>query len=525
MAPEGPLSRGVTPATHTAPASLLARLARSAGFSAALTLYVALGAAATVIYPPLGAAFLVPVALGIVAVAPAAKASPRRLALSLLTAAAFLLPLWPAYLFIKVGPMPALVPPRLMLYAVSALWGYDMTFSRLRRAQFIFAVRKSGAVSALFFLLFALGLFSLPLSEGRSIAIPEFIRQSVIWLVPYCAVMTYCRRQRDFALLMKALVIGAIPVALIALAEAASHQLLANLLSPFIADDAEWLRNVQTLKIRDGAFRAQATHTHPLSLGEHLAFTAPFALAFALSARKFQARALWMAAFAALALAAVATNARGAIIVMILSVGVMSGILIWRALQRTSASRWRPLVGLAFIAAVAASPLASVAAYGVISGKGGVSAANSTQSRLDQLEMAWPKIMKRPVGGYGSGRSARVLGYWGRTLTLDNYYLSLALDLGLPGPMTFFAMLAAWGLASLRRSTRAHPALGVLYLAMFASVVSMTIGRTIISQTGNLAIVYFMMAAFAGASVSFSRRRYCNRISPSAFMRNKGAVR
>ena len=507
MAPVHPLSNGVTQAIDTAPVFSLARMARSVGFSAALTLYVALGAAASVIYPPLGAAFLVPIALGIVAVAPAAKASPRRLALTLLTAAAFLMPLWPAYLFIKVGPMPALVPPRLVLYAVSALWAYDMTFSRLRRAQFIFAVRKSGAVSALLFVLFALGLLSLPFSEGRSIAIPEFIRQSVIWLVPYCAVLTYCRRQRDFALLMKALVIGAIPVALIAIAEAASHQLLANLLSPFIADDAEWLRNVQSLKIRDGAFRAQSTHTHPLSMGEHVAFTAPLALAFALSARKWQTRALWMAAFAAFALAAVATNARGAIIVMILSVGVMSGILLWRALQRTSATRWRPLVGLAFLAAVAISPLASVAAYGVIAGKGGVSAANSTQSRLDQIEMAWPKILKRPIGGYGSGRSARVLGYWGRTLTLDNYYLSLALDLGLPGPIAFFAMLAAWGFASLRRSARAHPSLAVLYLAMFASIVSIIIGRSIISQTGNLAIIYFMMAAFAGASVTFSPRR------------------
>jgi len=465
-----------------------------------------------VIFLPFAAVFLAPVVVGIVAVAPAMKASPRRLALSLLVGAAFLLPFWPAYLFIKLGPAPALAPPRLVLYAVSALWAYDMIFSPYRRAQFLFAVKKSGAVTALVFALFGLGFLSLPFSEGRSIAIPEFFRQAVIWLVPYCAVMTYCRRQREFALLMKALVIGAIPVGLIAIAEAASHQLLANLLSPFIADDAEWLRNVQALKIRDGAFRAQATHTHPLSLGEHLAFTAPFALAFALSAREFKARAFWYSAFAMFLLAAAASNARSAIIVMTAGIAAMSGILVWRALRRASAWRWRPLIGLAFLAAVAVSPVVSVAAYGFISGKGGVSAANSTQSRLDQLEMAWPKIMKRPVGGYGSGRSARVLGYWGRMLTLDNYYLSLALDLGLPGPITFLAMLAAWGLASLRRSIRAHPALGAVYLAMFASVFSIAISRTIISMAGNLAIIYFMMAAFAGASVTFSRRRFRNRI-------------
>lgn len=512
MAPRGRLSRAVSIAVDTASAFSLARTARVAGFSLALTLYVALGAAAAVIFPPLGVLFLVPVAIAIIAVAPAAKATPRPFAMSLLTLAAFLLPLWPAYLFIEVGPLPALIPPRIVLYLVSALWAYDMTFSPLRRAQFVIAVKKSGVVSGLFFALFAFGFLSLPFSEGRSIAIPEFFRQSTIWLIPYCAIVTYCRRQREFALLMKALVLGAIPIALIALAEAATHQLLANLLSPLIADDMEWLRNVQSFKIRDGVFRAQATHTHPLSLGEHMAFMAPLAFGFALAARKFRARALWVVAFAALVMAAIATNSRGAIIVIILSIGSVSGLLVWRALKRISASRWRPLAGLAFMAAIAVSPLAVVSAYGSLSGKGGVSAANSTQSRLDQIEMAWPKILKRPVGGYGSGRSARVLGYWGRTLTLDNYYLSLALDLGFPGPIAFFAMLAAWALTALRRSSRAHPALGALYLAMFGSVLSIAIGRTIISQTGNLAIIYFMMAIFAGASVTFSRRRARNRI-------------
>lgn len=518
MAPAGRLSRAVSTAAGIASAFSLARAARVAGLALGLTLYVALGTAATVIFPPLGALFLVPIAIAIIAVAPAAKAAPRRLAMSLLTAAAFLLPLWPAYLFVAVGPLPALIPPRIVLYLVSALWAYDMTFSPFRRAQFAIAVKKSGAVSGLFFALFALGFLSLPFSEGRSIAIPEFFRQSSIWLVPYCAILTYCRRQRDFALLMKALVLGAVPVALIALTEAATHQLLANLLSPFIADDAEWLRNVQSFKIRDGVFRAQATHTHPLSLGEHMAFMAPVAFGFAIAARNLRARALWASAFAAIAMAAIATNSRGAVIVIVLGVGVMTGLLVWRALKRVSASRWRPLAGLAFMAAVAISPLTAVSVYGSISGKSGVSAANSTQSRLDQIEMAWPKIMKRPVGGYGSGRSARVLGYWGRTLTLDNYYLSLALDLGFPGPIAFFAMLAAWALAALRRSSRAHPSLGALYLAMFGSVLSIAIGRTIISQTGNLAIIYFMMAAFAGASVTFSRRRLRNRTGRSAVM-------
>jgi hypothetical protein len=501
-----------TASPETTPPLSLAKMAGVGAFALGLTLYAALASAATVIFPPLGAAFLFPLVIGVIAVAPAAKAAPRKLAFSLLLVAAFLLAVWPVYFFVKLGPLPILTPPRLVLYMVSALWAYDMVFSPWRRAQFIVSAKKSGGITICVFIFFALGLFSLPFAEGRSMAIPEFIRQILIWLVPYCAAITYCRRQRDFVLLMKVFAAGAFVVALIAVGEVLTRHLLASALSPFIADDAEWLRNVQAQKIRDGVFRAQASHTHPLSLGEHLAFSLPFALAFMVSARGFRVRLFWAAATVAIALGAFATNSRGALLVMVLSCGAMAAILAWRYLRHASATRWRPMAGLVCLVCIAASPVAAIGIQEIISGKGGASAANSTQSRVDQLEQAWPKILKRPVGGYGTGRATRVLGYWGLTLTIDNYYLTLALDYGFPGPLTFLAMMAAFGVTALKRSRLSHPSLGVVYLACFAAAISVAIGRTITSQTSNLGMLFVILGAFAGASVSFSRQRARNRV-------------
>jgi hypothetical protein len=239
---------------------------------------------------------------------------------------------------------------------------------------------------------------------------------------------------------------------------------------------------------------------------------APFALAFLIAARDAKGRLLWGAAFLVIALAGVVTNSRGAMIVMALSMLAMGAILFHRFLQRGAAMRWRPLFGLFFLGAIALSPALLVGGHKLISGGAGTSAANSTQSRIDQVEQALPKIMQRPVGGYGTGRSTRVLGYWGRTLTIDNYYLSLALDLGFPGPIAFFTILAAWGAAGLKRSRRCHPSLGILYVACFAAASSVAIGRTIISQTGNLAILYVLIAGFAGAGASLSRRRWRNSV-------------
>ncbi len=487
-----------------------ARIAGVVGLAALLTFYAVIAAAATIVFPPLGAAFLLPLAVAIVAVARPARSASRRVVFSLILWAAFLLPVWPVYLFVKLGPLPIVTPPRLILYAASLIWAYDMAFARHRRAQFVHAARKSAPITGFVFLLFALGFLSLPLAEGRSVAIPEFVRQVIIWLIPYCVVLTYCRRQRDFISIVRALTIGAFVVALIAIGETLSGRLLADVLSPFISDGSEWLRNVKETKIRDGVFRAQGSHTHPLSLGEHLAMSAPFALAFLLSARRFRMKAFWAFALAAIVIAAVATNSRGAMLVMALTISAMTTLLGYRFLKRAAASRWRPMAGLIVAGCLVLSPVAFVGAQGIISGGGGQSAANSTQSRVDQMEMAWPKIVKRPVGGHGVGRAARVLGYWGRTLTIDNYYLTLALDIGLPGPLTLFAMMAAWGLSSIRRSQRSHPGLGVIFVACAAAAASVAISRTITSQTGNISIILFLIAAFSGASVSFSRRKSRN---------------
>ncbi|MFN0022504.1 MAG: O-antigen ligase family protein [Parvularculaceae bacterium] len=486
--------------TQAAPSSVKVdppALLRKAGLWAGLTLYVALAAASAVIAPPLAIVFLLPPVAVLIAKAPPARAAPRALAIRLILIAAFLLAVWPVYLFVKLGPMPILTPPRLILYAVSAMWLYDMTVSRLRRAQFALAARRSGAVSASVFLLFALGVLSLPLAEGKALAIPEFFRQSIIWLLPFCAVLTYCRRTLDFERVVKAFLIGAVIVAAVAIIEALSQRLMASVLSPFISGDAVWLQNAQLQKIRDGFFRAQGSHTHPLSLGEHMAFMAPFALAFAARAAAPRARALWALAFGVILIGAVATNSRGALLGMMVSIGFMAAVFVAAFLKRARAERYRPLVGLGAALLLIASPVVGVGVYAMVAGKGGVSASNSTQSRLDQIEQAWPKIMKRPVLGYGTGRSSRILGFWGQTLTIDNYYLTLALDYGLPGPLAFLAMLAAFGVAGLKRAMTAPPAIRGLYLACFASAAAIAISRTITSQTGNLAMIFILIAAFA----------------------------
>lgn len=465
----------------------------------AFGVYAAAATFSTLVYPPTLAAFLAPLAAVIVAAAPRARPAPRRLALTLIYVAAVLLPLWPVFLHLKIGPAPILTPPRLVLYALTAVWVFDMACSRIRRGRLAHAVRNAPLIVWPALAFFALGALSVPLAEGRMLALGEFFRQSVIWLAPFLAVLTYVRSgaeaRRIFAILAVA---GGVSGA-IAVVEIASGRLMASALSPLIADNADWLRKAQEQKIRDGVFRAQGPHTHPLSLGELLAMTAPLALGFAVSARAIRTRIMWSLCLAFIAAGAVATNSRGAMLAIAVAMTAACALLAWRQLRKTSSWRFRPAAGLVAALALAASPLVAAGALHVISGGAGESAARSTQSRIDQIEMAAPMIADRPVLGHGAGRAARVLGYWGASLTIDNYYLTLALDYGLPGPFVFLSMLIGFGWFALDRAGRAPPQDAALWTGLAAAAAALVVTRTIVSMTGNMAIIFFMLAVAAGA--------------------------
>lgn len=478
-----------------------------AGGSAALTAYVAAAVFAALVFPPSAALFFAPVLMAIAIKAPALRAAPKGLVLSLLFIGVFLLPLWPTYLNFKLGPLPILTPPRLILYAATAIFLYDMTVSPLRRGQLAQAMKRGRLVAAPVAILWTLSLVSVPIATGKAMAAAEFFRQTVIWFLPFLAAATYVRRAREFRTAIALVAIAAGLSGAIAIVEFGTGKLLASVLSPFISGDAEWLRVAQASKIRDGVFRAQGPHTHPLSLGEFLAIAAPIAFGSALSARKPSAKLAWTACLLLIVGGALATSSRGAFLAIAVSMSAAGVIFAIRFLKRAASRRFRPAAGLVMALALIASPAIIVAAEGVVSGRGGESASRSSQGRIDQIEQALPKIMKRPIGGYGPGRAARVLGFWGLTLTIDNYYLSLALDLGLPGPAAFALILFGMWRLALRRSEGPQRDIAAINVGLAGSATAFVLMRSITSQAGNLGLLYILLGMMAGAAACAARRK------------------
>ncbi|MGF1545320.1 MAG: hypothetical protein ACFB00_12620, partial [Parvularculaceae bacterium] len=220
-----------SPFEHDRPALQTARLI---ALFLALSAYVTLAAFATVIYPPAAAVFILPFALGAATRLPQGRALPRAPMVRALNVAVFLAVLWPVYLHVKIGPLPIITPSRLVMYALTALWLLDIGRSSLRRAQLVHAVKRSPVIAGGVIAFFILGALSLPLAVGRSIAAPEFFRQTIIWLLPFGVALTYLRTHRELLNLMKWALAGAIVSAGIAVMEFGTGTLMASVLSPLI---------------------------------------------------------------------------------------------------------------------------------------------------------------------------------------------------------------------------------------------------------------------------------------------------
>lgn len=477
------------------------RWLRPALQAAAFTAFVALGVLSTLIFPPMALVFLAPLAIVIAFKAPAMRAAPRSLIMPLIYFGVLLLPLWPVYIHVKPGPLPILTPPRLILYAVSIFWAYDMICSPLRRGQLASALKRGRCIALPAGLFFMLGLFSLPMAEGRALAIPEFFRQAMIWLLPFLAFATYVRRPRELKIIVTLLAITGGISGAGAIAEFLSGKLLANLLSPFIGSSGgEWLEIAKAEKVRDGVFRAQFTHTHPLSLGEFLALMAPVAFALAISEKGWAKKCAWALCLALLLGGAYSTNSRASLLIIGFALSICSAIYAFRFMKTAAAWRFKPAAALLSLFLILGSPLIAAGVYKVVAGEAGQSTARSSQTRLDQIEQAWPKIKERPIGGYGAGRSARVLGFWGRTLTIDNYYLTLALDFGLPGPIVFGAMVIGMARLSARGSRSSGHGMRAVYIGLAGASGGLLVMRAVVSQTGNLSILFVLLGAMAGAA-------------------------
>ena len=129
----------------------------------------------------------------------------------------------------------------------------------------------------------------------------------------------------------------------------------------------------------------------------------------------------------------------------------------------------------------------------------------STDGRADQLASGIPMVLSHPWG-YGIGRAAETLGYRDDDLvTIDSYYLSIALELGIVGFILYYAtfLLGIWQGA--KASLVQDDENGAWIVPIAIALVNFVVIKSVLSQQENHPFAFLLLGAAVGMTYQIKR--------------------
>jgi O-antigen ligase len=244
-----------------------------------------------------------------------------------------------------------------------------------------------------------------------------------------------------------------------------------------------------------GSNRLWSTFSNPLTFSEYLVLSFPLAVYLLGYASKRWQRILGFIASTASIAILLYSHARSGLIATALVVASLVVVFGFKAI-RQKRSLGFSLIGAFAIIILIFAIIGSVGVFvDMVVGRNAAES-GSSMARIVMLERGSILTMASPILGYGPGRAALTLGFLpGITqLTIDNYYLSVALETGFPGLLLFLGMLgylifkgAVVG-ATNSGIDSARVIVLVSALSGFATI------RSVLSLTHNFGVLFLLIA-------------------------------
>jgi hypothetical protein len=434
---------------------------------------------------------------------PDAKTAPVRSIAPLTLALLVVMIMWPRYLGLQFPGTPWITPMRMIEAPLVLFFLVSLSTSKQFRSELWEVIKACPLVWMLMAAFTAIQVLTLPMAgaHGIGFSMQRFIVQLIQWVALFLISCWIFRKQGRIERVLVAIWIMCVLVSLIAILELHQHKVLwQDHIPSFLKVDTADRYLEAKLRASVGLYRAKATFTTPLDLGDFLAICFPLVMHF-ISKRY----ALWIRVLAALSLPIIllgnrATNARSGLVATLAA--IMAYTFVW------AFKRWRSgkndLLAPAILAAFPAVPPAALAVT-LLSSKlraafwGGASTASSNRGRLQEWKNGIPRIMHNPIG-YGDGQSGSLIAIQGShgTYTVDCYYLSLLVDYGILGcllwiatfmAMLFYASKAMWLLTDQKAETKELS----LLTPLAVSIGTFLITKLVISVDDIHPLIYVLM--------------------------------
>jgi hypothetical protein len=360
--------------------------------------------------------------------------------------------LWPNYLAISLPGLPWITLLRIIGLPMAATLLISLSVSPPFRKRVAESVQ--GVKLVWFFLLgfVSVQIATTVISDSISTSAQLLFNQSIYWVSVYVIASVLFRDIRYIERYWALLCCMGVPIIIITMLEyRGQHIMWAAHIPPILRIPDPSVNIILTPHFRPGTnvYRAPGTFATPLVLAEYLALLTPLLLHFGFWSKN---RLLQAASFAMIPLLFVAirmTDSRlgvAGMLVSILLYGVLWSIVRWRShpdsLLAAATVYAYPAIFVAGVAAVFASHRLNMMVFG------GEAQASSSDARDIQLGMAMRQLWKAPWG-HGAGQSGNAMGFAeGSFITIDNYFIGIALDYGVLGIIFWYgifitAMVAA----------------------------------------------------------------------------------
>lgn len=441
---------------------------------------------------------------------PTTLRAPTQLTASLFIMYSISLFVWPSYIALRLPSLPLVGPARLLQFMFLAMLGYSLSISAEFRERFFRPLRHDNLMR---WLLLALVVF-----QFQSIIWGSFINSALIGqlltrlllaqislIIPLLyAASLYSEQPQKLRILFRALAVAIILLTIIAYFESkVQHVLTLDFFPPeFFDADSYQKATTHAGAFRDGVYRSASIFTLPLTFAEFMALASSAPLYLMLERESVRIRfigfMLYITAFFGVLLSASRLGVVGFAVV-----GLVYAIL-WvfrQALVRKGKFLGPAMVMLIPLAAATAATvfLSSHRLQLVALGTG--STTYSDRARIKQLVLGIGKIFEAPFG-HGWDTSGIVLSYGSNTVgaTIDNFWLGVALDIGIIGLAVMLALflVAIYRTSQIYMKTEGEAA--QLAAPITASLSAFMVIKLVLSAGENHPLVFILLGAAYGLS-------------------------
>jgi hypothetical protein len=359
--------------------------------------------------------------------------------------------LWPNYLALDIDGLPWITLIRIIGTPMAILLLVCASAAPLFRKTMAEILRDTPTIWKIFVIYTVLQATSIPFSKQIGDSIAELVisqtTETAIFFV-CCYVFRHPGRAQRWAMILW---LSSLFIGFIAVLEFMNNKVLWSGHVPRLLQ----VRDEVVAKILAGAYRpttgqyrAQSVFTTSLGLSEFNALVIPFAIHFASSSTyKPFVRFAAGATVPFLLYVILLTDSRLGLMGAFFGSMIYLFIWAWKKLRNDKNALIPAALMVAYPVIFTLAVVASFVVGRIRAKVWGTGQYNdSNQGRIEQLNMAIPKIFEYPFG-HGTGTAGYVLGWTNPIgeLSIDSYFLTVALDTGLMGLISFVALFLLAG--------------------------------------------------------------------------------